>query len=96
MCLVIRRDVKVDHCFLELEGDIDARYYCEKHPRGTHRALKLCAAQNGRSTEAEVRAILDSAVRPSVGIGSALVAIGRKTGGVELKIRRDRRPVNTG
>ena len=32
---------------------------------GTHRALKLRAATHGRSTEAEIRAILDEAVQPS-------------------------------
>lgn len=30
----------------------------------THRALKVRAAQHGRSTEAEMRDILESAVRP--------------------------------
>ncbi len=30
----------------------------------THRALKLRAAQHDRSTEAEIRAILDAAVKP--------------------------------
>ena len=33
-------------------------------PEETHRALKLRAAQNGRSTEAEIRAILEEVVRP--------------------------------
>jgi antitoxin FitA len=60
----------------------------------THRALKLRAARNGRSTEAEIRKILDDAVsvNSDVGLGSQLVALGRKFGGVELKIRRDPRP----
>ena len=31
----------------------------------THRALKLRAATHARSTEAEIRAILDEAVQPS-------------------------------
>ena len=59
----------------------------------TRRALKLRAAQNGRSTEAEIRDILDAAVRPKMGLGSALAAIGRSVGGVELDLRRKRSPV---
>ena len=49
-------------------------------PDETHRALKLRAAQHGRSTEAEIRHILENAVRPKVGSGSALAAIGRSLG----------------
>ncbi len=57
----------------------------------THRALKLRAAQHGRSTEAEIRHILDQTVRPQqrVKIGSALAEFGRKSGGVQLNIKRD-------
>lgn len=62
-------------------------------PEATHRALKLRAAQHGRSTEAEVRHILESAVRPAFGMGSALAAIGRSLGGVELDVQRDPSPV---
>ena len=62
-------------------------------PDETHRALKLRAAQQGRSTEAEIRAILEEAVRPKVRLGSALRAAGRSVGGVELKLERDRTPV---
>jgi len=59
-----------------------------------HRALRVRAAQHGRSTEAEVRAILDEAVRPPgrVQIGSALAAFGKRFGGVELEISRDQSP----
>lgn len=64
-------------------------------PEETRRALKLQAAKNGRSTEAEIRDILEKAVRPQVGIGSALAAIGRELGGVELKARRRRSPVRS-
>lgn len=48
----------------------------------THRALKLRAAHNGRSTEAEIRNILDAAVRPPerLRIGSALSALSREAG----------------
>lgn len=62
-------------------------------PEATHRALKHRAARHGRSTEAEIRHILEGAVRPQRGVGSALAAIGRDLGGVELKVERDRTPV---
>ena len=58
-----------------------------------HRALKLRAAQHGRSTEAEIRQILADAVHPKVRIGSALAEIGRGLGGVELDVRRDKSQV---
>lgn len=47
-----------------------------------HRALKARAVQNERSTEAEIRAILEQAVRPEgrLRIGSALSEIGQKHG----------------
>lgn len=48
----------------------------------THRALKARAVRHGRSTEAEIRSILDDAVRPEerVRVGDALAAIGREIG----------------
>ena len=51
-------------------------------PDEVHRALKLRAAQHGRSTEAEVRDILERTVRPAsrVRVGDALTALGRKIG----------------
>ena len=57
-----------------------------------HRALKVRAAQHGRSTEAEIRDILESTVRPAqrVRLGSLLAEIGREAGGVELEIERDK------
>ena len=62
----------------------------------THRALKLRAVQNGRSTEAEVREILDLAVRPDarLKIGSELAAFGRACGGVDLDFERDHSPID--
>ncbi|MFN4116881.1 MAG: FitA-like ribbon-helix-helix domain-containing protein [Inhella sp.] len=36
-------------------------------PEVTHQALRLRAAANGRSTEAEVRSILEAAVAPQQG-----------------------------
>ncbi len=59
-------------------------------PDETLRALKVRAAKEGRSTEAEIREILAQAVRSPVGIGSALADIGRKLGGVDLEVARHR------
>ena len=63
-------------------------------PEETHRALKLRAAQHGRSTEAEIRDILEQAVRPEtrLKIGSELAAFGERFGGLELKVSRDPSP----
>ncbi len=65
----------------------------------THRALKVRAAQNNRSTEAEMRAILEAAVRPEGGLrlGSALAEMSRKIGLTNtdvtaLEQARDTRP----
>lgn len=55
----------------------------------THRALRLRASQHGRSTEAEIRYILELAVRPELAIGTALAAVGRSLGGVDIHIKRD-------
>jgi antitoxin FitA len=51
-------------------------------PDEVHRALRVRAAQNGRSTEAEVREILAAAVKPETRIrmGDALAALGRQIG----------------
>lgn len=47
-----------------------------------HRALKVRAAQHGRSTEAEMRVILEAAVRPAsrVRLGTALAEMSRNIG----------------
>ena len=47
-----------------------------------HRALKARAAQHNRSTEAEIRAILEAAVLPEgrVRLGTALSEVSRKMG----------------
>jgi plasmid stability protein len=65
-------------------------------PEETHRALKLRAARHGRSTEAEIRAILEEAVRPEtrVRIGSELAAFGRSAGGIDVDVKRDEAPVD--
>jgi len=49
-------------------------------PEEVHRALRLRAAQHGRSTEAEVRALLEEAVKPAgrLKLGSWLVNVGRQ------------------
>jgi plasmid stability protein len=48
----------------------------------THRALKRRAAEHGRSTEGEMRHILETAVRPDtrLRIGSALAENSRRLG----------------
>jgi antitoxin FitA len=48
----------------------------------THRALRVRAAHHGRSTEAEIRDIIEAAVRPPerIKLGSLLTAIGRDAG----------------
>jgi plasmid stability protein len=63
-------------------------------PEETHRALRVRAAMAGRSTEAEVRAILESAVRPNdrVKLGSLLAEISQQAGGADLVIERDKTP----
>ena len=64
-----------------------------------HRALKLRAAQHNRSTEAEMRAILEAAVRPEgrLLLGTALSEIGQKYGITKADVEaleqvRDTRP----
>ena len=63
-------------------------------PDETHRALRVRAALAGRSTEAEVRAILESAARPEgrIKLGSLLAEIGRQAGGFDLELERDKTP----
>lgn len=51
-------------------------------PDEVHRALRVRAASHGRSTEAEIRDILESAVKPAqrIRMGDALAEIGRRIG----------------
>jgi plasmid stability protein len=61
-----------------------------------HRALRLRAVRHGRSTEAEVRLILEEAVRPAsrLKIGSEIHRIAREVGGMdELDLARRRDPI---
>ena len=65
----------------------------------THRALRVRAAHHGRSTEAEIRDIIEAAVRPTerIKLGSLLADIGRdaelSSGDVEVLLKnRDKIP----
>lgn len=51
-------------------------------PDEVHRALRVRAAQHGRSTEAEIREILTMAVRPAgqLRLGDALAEMNRELG----------------
>ena len=60
-------------------------------PEETHRALRVRAAHHGRSTEAEVRAILEETVRPPerLRIGTELHRIAKEIGGMDdLEVSR--------
>ncbi|MHB8191510.1 MAG: FitA-like ribbon-helix-helix domain-containing protein [Ferrimicrobium sp.] len=63
-------------------------------PDEVGRALRLRAAQHGRSTETEVRAILENAVKPErrLLLGSLLAEIGRELDGVDFDHVRDETP----
>ncbi len=64
-------------------------------PEETHRAIKAMAQQHNKSTEAEIRSILENAVRPDVRVklGTLLAEIGREIGYVDLDITRDKTPI---
>jgi len=51
-------------------------------PDEVHRAIRIQAAQHGRSTEAEIRSILERAAKPEgrVKLGSFLASIAREAG----------------
>lgn len=63
-------------------GEIMAILTVRNLPDDVHRALRVRAARHGISTEAEVRDILEKAVKPEtrVQMGDALAALGRKIG----------------
>jgi antitoxin FitA len=65
-------------------------------PEATHRALKQRARLRGVSAEAEMRAILEEAVRPPdrIKMGTWLYERSRIFGGVELDIQRDPAPTD--
>lgn len=56
----------------------------------THRALKARAKQHGRSTEAEVRSILDAAIADSAsnGLGTKVAQLAAEVGGFDLNFER--------
>ena len=51
-------------------------------PDEVHRALRVRAAMHGRSTEAEIREILETTVQPAerLRLGTALAELGRRAG----------------
>lgn len=53
-------------------------------PDEVHRALRVRAATHGRSTEAEIRDILEKAAKPEgrLKLGSLLASIAREAGGL--------------
>ncbi|AFK63798.1 plasmid stability protein StbC [Advenella kashmirensis WT001] len=53
-------------------------------PDEVHRALRLRAAKHGRSTEAEIRSILEQAARPEgrLQLGSLMTSIVQEAGGL--------------
>jgi antitoxin FitA len=61
-------------------GEIMPSVTVRNVPDAVHRALRVRAAQHGRSAEAEIREILGNAVQPEgrVKLGSLLAGIGRK------------------
>ena len=70
-------------------------------PVETHRALKVRAARHGRSTEAEIRDILEKAAKPKgrIKLGSLLAEIGREAklskkewAAFEAALERDKTP----
>lgn len=69
-------------------------------PDAVQRAIRVRAAHHGRSTEAEIRDILEAAARPPerVKLGSLLVSIAHEAGGLsdteasDFNQLRDRTP----
>ncbi|MDM4770910.1 hypothetical protein [Solimonas sp. SE-A11] len=67
-------------------------------PDDVHLAIQARARRNGRSAEAEVRAILEAAAgRPIAGLrmGDELAALGKALGGIELDLERPNSPMLT-
>ncbi|GJE26901.1 FitA-like ribbon-helix-helix domain-containing protein [Methylobacterium organophilum] len=70
-------------------------------PEDVHRALRVRAARHGRSTEAEIRDILEQAAKPEgrLKLGSLLTSIAREAGPLSEEEAenfdqlRDRKPV---
>jgi len=70
-------------------------------PDEVHRAIRIQAAHHGRSTEAEIRAILEQAAKPDgrVKLGSFLASIAREAGGLTSAeyalLERDKSPARS-
>jgi plasmid stability protein len=64
-------------------------------PDDVHAALRVRAARHGRSTEAEIRAILAHSVHADAAlkIGTELRRFGAELHGVELDIEREPTPI---
>ena len=69
---------------IALEGDQVASVTVRNLSDEDYRAIQVQAVQHGRSTEAEIRDILERAARPDgrVKLGSYLASIGRELGGL--------------
>ena len=69
---------------IKLEGYRMANVNVRNLPDEVHRAIRIQAALHGRSTEAEIRDILERAARPDgrVKLGSYLASIAREVGGL--------------
>ena len=66
------------------EDDFMATLTVRNLPDDVHRALRMRAARHGRSTEAEIRDILEKAAKPEgrLKLGSLLTSIAREAGGL--------------
>lgn len=66
----------------------------KSNPEEIHRALRVRATQHGRSTEVEIRRILEDTVRPPERpkVGTALAAFGPRWQSLDLDITRDQTP----
>jgi antitoxin FitA len=71
--------------FTALKGDATvASITIRNVPDEVHRAIRVRAAMHGRSTEAEIRDILEQAAKPEgrVKLGTLLASIAREAGGL--------------
>lgn len=59
-------------------------------PLAVHNAIKARALSSGRSSEAEIRSILEKAVMPKQNLESVFAEFRRQTGGVELSEMREK------
>ncbi|ACF29573.1 antitoxin [Neisseria gonorrhoeae NYC_2011_05_13] len=78
------------------EGKAMASVVIRNLSEATHNAIKFRARAAGRSTEAEIRLILDNIAKAqqTVRLGSMLASIGQEIGGVELEDVRGRNTDN--